>query len=95
MKMKELLFITIVIIVMGSNFYIFKFQDSIDGKDERGKVIQLQMTKVMYHVLFLGMVIILSINAMDIISDKLAITIISGLVFLNTGVGCIFLYLRK
>ncbi|PRT15284.1 hypothetical protein [Bacillus wiedmannii] len=84
---------TIIIII--SNFYIFNFQGSIEGNDERGKIVQLQMTKVMYNALFLGTVIILVTSAINIISSQLAINIIFAIVLSNSILGALFLYFKK
>lgn len=91
----KILFVIIAIAIIFFNFYIYNFQESIDGKDERGKIIQLQMTKLMYNILFLGIIIILTINAINIISSQLAINIIFGLVLLNSLSGFLFLYTKK
>ncbi|MED4531261.1 hypothetical protein [Metabacillus fastidiosus] len=93
--MTYLLIILAAIIIIFSNFYIFNFQKSIEGNDERGKIVQLQMTKVMYSVLFLGTIIILIVNAVNIISSQLAINIIFSLLLLNSISGSAFLYLKK
>ncbi|MEC2077191.1 hypothetical protein [Metabacillus fastidiosus] len=93
--MTYLLIILAAIIIIFSNFYIFNFQRSIEGNDERGKIVQLQMTKVMYSVLFLGTIIILIVNAVNIISSQLAINIIFSLLLLNSVSGSVFLYLKK
>lgn len=94
-KMTAILITIAAIIIIASNFYIFNFQESIEGKDERGEVIQLQMTKVMYSVLFLGILTILIVNAINIISSQLAINMIFGLVLLNSLAGALFLYNSK
>ncbi|MBO1582310.1 hypothetical protein [Bacillus sp. XF8] len=93
--MTDLLITIAAIIIVLSNFYIFKFQRSIEGNDERGKIVQLQMTKVMYSILFLGTVIILTFNAIHIISSQLAINIILGLLLLNCVSGSLYLYVKE
>ncbi|WP_433775355.1 hypothetical protein [Bacillus wiedmannii] len=93
--MTYLLITIAAIITVLSNFYIFKFQESIEGNDERGKIVQLQMTKVMYSILFLGTVIILTFNTMHIISSQLAINIIFGLLLLNSVSGALYLYVKE
>lgn len=93
--MTAILITIAAIIIIFSNFYIFNFQESIEGKDERGEVIQLQMTKVMYNVLFLGVLAILIVNAINIISSQLAINIIFSLVLLTSLAGALFLYSKN
>ncbi len=82
-------------IIIVSNFYIFNFQGSLEGNDERGKIVQLKMTKVMYNVLFLGLILILIINAINIISNQLAVNIIFGLILLNSLTGATYLFFKK
>lgn len=83
-----------VIMIVWSNFYIYSFQESIQGTDERGKIIQLQMSKIMYNILFLGILIILIFNALNIISNHLSINIIFGLILLNSIFGALFIYFQ-
>jgi hypothetical protein len=82
-------------VIIASNFYIFNFQGSLEGNDERGKIVQLQMTKIMYNVLFLGLILILVVNAINLISNQLAVEIIFWLILLNSLTGAIFLYYKK
>ncbi len=89
------LLIAAAIVVIISNFYIFNFQGSIEGNDERGKIIQLKMTKVMYSILFLGTIAILVVNAINIISSQLAIYLIFAVVLLNSVSGSIYLFAKK
>lgn len=83
------------IIIVWSNFYIYSFQESIEGNDERGKILQLQMTKTMYNILFVGIVIILILNAINIISNQLSINIVFGLILFNSLVGALFLRFKE
>ena len=94
-EMTTILLAIAAIIIIFSNFYIFKFQESIEGNDERGKIIQLEMTKVMYSILFLGTIIVLVVNATNIISSRLAIIIIFALILLNSISGALFLFVKR
>lgn len=93
--MTYLLMSIAAIIIIFSNFYIFKFQGSIEGNDERGKIIQLEMTKVMYSILFLGTIAVLVISATNIISSQLAINMIFAILLLNSISGAVFLFVKR
>ncbi|GGP10984.1 hypothetical protein [Oceanobacillus neutriphilus] len=82
-------------LVLVAFIYIFNFGGSREGRDERGYVIRLQMTSVMYAVLFLGIVIITTLNSKELITSKLALDIIFWLALLNSLIGAIFLYFKK
>ncbi|MBM7580799.1 hypothetical protein [Jeotgalibacillus terrae] len=68
--MLNLLFILLMAIVVASNFYIFRFQKSVEGNDERGKLIQLQTFSSMYNTLFVSSVLVIVLNIVDIINAE-------------------------
>ncbi|MDX8045642.1 hypothetical protein SH601_06535 [Gracilibacillus sp. S3-1-1] len=78
-----------------SFIYIFSFGGSREGRDERGYIIRLQMVNVMYAVLFLGIIIITTLNSKEFVTNKLALDIILWLALLNSLIGAIFLYFKK
>lgn len=92
--MNYLLIIPIILIVF-SNLYIFKFQGSLEGNDERGQLIRLQTTSFMYNVLFIGLIFVIILSSLNFIHPDWAFNLIFGLILFNSVFGAIYLYVKK
>jgi hypothetical protein len=70
-----LLFALLMLVVLLSNAYFFKFQKSTEGQDERGKLILYKTVSSMYNALFVGSVILIVLHLVDILSAETTIDI--------------------
>lgn len=50
--------ILVLIIIFICQMYILKFNDSEEGKDERGKEIQYKRNHLLYGVLYIGIILL-------------------------------------
>ncbi|WP_318502984.1 hypothetical protein [Bacillus sp. T3] len=63
--------IALLLLITVSHFIQFKFQDSAEGKDERGKLIQLQTNSFLFGILYLGVIILIVLNLFDLINGAI------------------------
>lgn len=62
--------IFIIFLAFLSELYMFKFQKSQEGRDERGIEIQYKTTSFLYNTLSLGIVILFVLNALQYITAE-------------------------
>lgn len=92
--MENVLWILFFGLIIFSNLYIFQFQRSVEGTDERGQAIQLETTKSMYQLLYLGILILIILNLIDVVTAVQTVTFILYLLLITSVYGA-FLVFRK
>jgi hypothetical protein len=93
--MVQVLMILFFVVIIFSNFYTFKFQKSIEGQDERGQLIQLEVNKSLYGLLFLGNIILIVLNLLDILSADQTVELLLYLLLLVSIYGAFLIYRKK
>jgi hypothetical protein len=93
--MVQVLMILFFVVIIFSNFYTFKFQKSIEGQDERGQLIQLEVNRSLYGLLFLGNIILIVLNLLDILSADQTVELLLYLLLLVSIYGAFLIYRKK
>ncbi len=60
--------IVFIVLVFIGQLYILNFQSSDEAKDERGKEIQYKTNHMLYHILYLGIILLIVLHLLEIIS---------------------------
>ncbi|MDI6678284.1 hypothetical protein QMA02_20905 [Bacillus wiedmannii] len=76
MELIKYVLILIIFLAFISELYMFKFQKSQEGKDERGVEIQYKTTNFLYNTLSLGIVILFVLNILQYITAEQFINIL-------------------
>jgi uncharacterized membrane protein len=85
-------------LILGSilaNFYIFKFQRSFESKDERGEIIQLKTMNSMYNITFLGAVMFIILNLLDILSAQRSLDFLLYFLVISSIFNAFILYRNR
>ncbi|KMJ56403.1 hypothetical protein AB685_22125 [Bacillus sp. LL01] len=90
-----LLFALLMLVVLLSNAYFLKFQKSAEGKDERGELILYKTISSMYNALFVGSVVLIVLNLLDILSAETTIDIWLYFLIFITVYGTFMLYRNR
>lgn len=93
--MINLFFILLMLIVILSNLYVFKFQRSREGKDERGQTIQLKTISSMYNALFVSSAVLIVLNLIDVLDSEQTVNFWLYLLVLVSVYGAFILYKNK
>jgi hypothetical protein len=92
MMMLKVLLLTVAMI---SQFMQFKFQGSSEGKDERGRIIQLETNSFLYGVTYLGVILLIVLNLLDIVKGALLEDILLYLFVSLSIFGAVFTSWKK
>ncbi|MBK5491878.1 hypothetical protein CN931_17705 [Bacillus sp. AFS054943] len=76
MELIKYVLILIIFLAFLSELYMFKFQKSQEGRDERGVEIQYKTTNFLYNTLSLGIVILFVLNILQYITAEQFINIL-------------------
>lgn len=76
MELIKYVLILIIFLAFLSELYMFKFQRSQEGRDERGVEIQYKTTNFLYNTLSLGIVILFVLNILQYITAEQFINIL-------------------
>ncbi|OTY56720.1 hypothetical protein [Bacillus thuringiensis] len=76
MELIKYVLILIIFLAFLSELYMFKFQRSQEGRDERGVEIQYKTTNFLYNTLSLGLVILFVLNILQYITAEQFINIL-------------------
>ncbi|WP_102027777.1 hypothetical protein [Salirhabdus sp. Marseille-P4669] len=86
----------ILITIFISQMYILKFNDSEEGKDERGKEIQYKRNNLLYGVLYIGVILLyILVDLFEIIPVEYLPNILLWFVLSLSVLGSIFTYVFK
>ncbi len=86
----------ILITIFISQMYILKFNDSEEGKDERGKEIQYKRNNLLYGVLYIGIILLyILVDLFEIIPVEYLPNILLWFVLSLSVLGSIFTYVFK
>ncbi|HDR7736275.1 hypothetical protein PDK93_17705 [Bacillus cereus] len=77
--------IFIIFLSFLSELYMFKFQKSEEGRDERGLEIQYKTTSFLHNILSLGIVILFVLNLLQYITAEQFVNILLYF-FLSLGI---------
>lgn len=91
----NILFGLFLAVVLVSNLYITNFQSTADGKDERGILIQYQITRVMYRILYIGTVSLFLLHLVDVLTASQTVNLLFILILFTSVPGAIWLYYKK
>lgn len=92
-----MLFLKCLLLLLGmvGQMYVLKFQSNLEGKDERGVVIQYQTTRFLFHLFYLGVVILLILNLIGYITPEQLVDILLYF-FVSLGIfGAVYSYLKR
>lgn len=84
-----------MLIIVLSNLYVFKFQRSREGNDERGQIIQLKIISSMYNALFVSSAVLIILNLIDVLDSEQTVNFLVYLLVLVSVYGAFILYKNK
>ncbi|MEC5423546.1 hypothetical protein QGM71_08580 [Virgibacillus sp. C22-A2] len=85
-----------LIIIFICHMYIFKFNDSEEGKDERGREIQYKTNNMLYGILYIGVILlVVLVDFFEIIPIEYLPNILLWFVLSLGILGSIFTYINK
>lgn len=93
--MINLIFVLLMLIIVLSNLYVFKFQRSREGNDERGQIIQLKIISSMYNALFVSSAVLIILNLIDVLDSEQTVNFLVYLLVLVSVYGAFILYKNK
>lgn len=93
--MINLIFVLLMLIIVLSNLYVFKFQRSREGNDERGQIIQLKIVSSMYNALFVSSAVLIILNLIDVLDSEQTVNFLVYLLVLVSVYGAFILYKNK
>ncbi|MBY0097850.1 hypothetical protein [Mesobacillus maritimus] len=85
----------LLLVVVLSNMYFFNFQKSQEGQDERGKLILYKTVSSMYNALFVGSVVLIVLNLVDIVNAETTIELLMYFLIFIGVYGTFLLYRNK
>jgi cell division protein FtsW (lipid II flippase) len=95
-KMANLLFIILMIIIIFSQMYMFRFDGSEEGKDERGKEIQRKRNNLLYGILYLGIILVcILVDMFDVFQVEQLPTVLLMFVLSLSIIGSIYTYVLR
>lgn len=63
--------VLLLTVAMVSQFMQFKFQGSAEGKDERGRIIQLETNNFLYGVTYVGVILLIVLNLVEVVKGPM------------------------
>jgi cell division protein FtsW (lipid II flippase) len=94
--MSNLLFIILMIIIIFSQMYMFRFDGSEEGKDERGKEIQRKRNNLLYGILYLGIILVcILVDMFDVFQVEQLPTVLLMFVLSLSIIGSIYTYVLR
>ncbi|RUT30530.1 hypothetical protein EJP77_11910 [Paenibacillus zeisoli] len=87
--------VAFIVVVFVCQMYVIRFQSSGEGKDERGREIQYKTNSTLYNVMYLGIIMLIVLNLLDIVSTKYLPDILLYLFLTLSVFGGVFTYINK
>lgn len=78
--MSNVVLLGLLVIAAVAQFYLFRFEESVEGRDERGKLVSYQTTKFLYNVLFSSITLLVVLQVLQIINAVQFVNILLYLV---------------
>ncbi|WP_433945578.1 hypothetical protein [Paenibacillus sp. SN-8-1] len=84
-----------VVVIFVCQMYVIRFQSSREGQDERGRGIQYKTNSTLYNMMYLGIILLIVLNLLEIVSTKYLPDILLYFIVTLSLFGGVFTYINK
>lgn len=84
-----------IVLVFMAHMYVLKFQSSDEGKDERGREIQYKTNSMLYHILYLGVILLIVLHLLELVSTQYLPDLLLYVVLFMSVFGSLFTFIKK